>query len=550
MIDREIHLARALLVEGNAMLRGLAVSQLRDLGIGNVQSVGRVREARLLIEREPFDIIVCNREFEGSDDNGQELLDELRRENLLPHSTVFLMVTSQATYHQVVEAAEAALDGLLVRPYTAAMFAERLTEARHRKRQLGDILKALDGGQVEVALARALKRFQDNQPYATYCGRLVAELLMRLNRPEDALKVFERLAHLKKAPWARLGIARARIAAGQIPLARKMIADVLAEDPKSADAHELAGSLLVDQGDFAAAFVEYRQAAEITPGCLLRAQQTGSLAFYEGRGAEAKVWLTRTLGMGLQSRLFDGLTLLLLAFLRHDDGDKAGTASMRDQLLRYRERFPNSARVARFCTMADASVLLLSPARNQVAEAVSGLAAQTGADDFDLEAANMLMALLARLPAGVMADDARDAIVGRIGLRFCVSKAMTEVLIASARREGWAESVVRGAQARLSAWMERAMEQSLAGDPGTAAEMLLRHGQDTLNVKLLEMAAMIARRHEAKVADAAHLIERSSAIIRRSCTAANHIAGMQRAGRSPGGLQLRGKQDERLDLAA
>ena len=132
MIDRDIHTARALLVEGNALLRSVAAEQLRSLGVGHVSQTSRVRDARLMIERESFDIIVCNREFEGSPDSGQDLLDELRRENQLPHSTVFLMVTSQASYTQVVEAAEAALDGILVRPYTATALSTRLSCERSR----------------------------------------------------------------------------------------------------------------------------------------------------------------------------------------------------------------------------------------------------------------------------------------------------------------------------------------------------------------------------------------------------------------------------------
>jgi CheY-like chemotaxis protein len=104
LIDRDIHLAKALLVESNALLRSVAAGQLRDLGIGQVSNASRVKDARLLLERERFDIVICNRDFEGSDYSGQDLLDELRRENLLPHSTVFLMVVQTATYHQVMEA--------------------------------------------------------------------------------------------------------------------------------------------------------------------------------------------------------------------------------------------------------------------------------------------------------------------------------------------------------------------------------------------------------------------------------------------------------------
>ena len=178
------------------MMRNVTAAHLRDAGVGQVQSAGRVKEARLMLEREHFDIVLCTHQFDQCADTGQDLLDELRREHLLPHSTVFLMVVEKATYHQVVEAAESALDGLLVRPFTAALLCQRLLEARHRKRQLGDVLQALDAGRTEVAFARALKRFNENLPYGSYCGRLAAELLLTMQRPDDARKVFEKLIQM------------------------------------------------------------------------------------------------------------------------------------------------------------------------------------------------------------------------------------------------------------------------------------------------------------------------------------------------------------------
>jgi len=547
VIDRDIHLARALLVEGNAMLRSVAAAQLRDTGVGHVTTASRVKEARLAIERETFDIVICNREFEGSDDNGQDLLDELRRENQLPHSTVFLMVTSQATYLQVVEAAEAALDGILVRPYTGALLSERLMEARRRKRELADVLEALDAGQTEIALARALKRFQEKKDYATYCGRLVAELLMRLNRPEDSRKVFAKLAEPKQAIWARLGMARAEIASGDLQQARKTIAAVLQDDPASADAHDLAGRIQVEQCDFDAALAEYRQAATITPGCLLRTQHAGALAFYQGQGDEALRYLERALGLGLQSKLFDPLSLLLIAMLRLDSGDAAGVGSAREQLARLRKRLPEAPRLARFGQSADALVGLAGASPKDALAPFEALASQIGDDDFDLEAANILLATAARLPAGLLEPAAQAALVERVALRFCVSKAMTEVLLASARRVEPAQGQIRTAQAKVQALSEQAMGNALSGDPAAAARQLLDVGEQYLNARLLEMAAQVARRHAAHIPEGLALIDRAVAALRKCCPATNHIAGIQRSGRSPGGLQLRVRPEEKSD---
>lgn len=541
MIDRDIHLAHALLVDGNPMMRSITSGQLRDAGVGQVTAVGKVREARMLIEQQKFDIVICNRELDDSADAGQDLLDELRRERLLPQSTVFVMVTSQAVYHQVVEAAESALDGLLVRPYTGAVLAQRIQEARHRKRELGDVLSALDDGQTELAFARALKRFQEQAPFALWCGRLAAELLLDLQRPADAGKVFEKLQGIKPTAWALLGMARAQAAGGDVGKARRTLAEVVRVSPDCADAHDLRGRLMVDQGDFEGALAEYRIAAEITPGCLLRTQHAGALAFYQGHKAEARRWLEMCLTLGVQSKLFDALSLLLLAMLRFDDGDIAGVAAAREQLRRFRVRFPDSVRLRRLDEAAAWLASFTGADAAWAALALSALSKQTEADDFDLESANVLLSLWSRLPEHERGSQTHAEVVERIAQRFCVAKATSEVLAAAAQRSEPALGVIRRCQAEVSSIAEAAMSQSLGGDVHGAVLRLLAEGERTRNAKLLELAAAIAHRHEEVLPGAQALIVRATERLKASCRAATHIAGIQRSGRSPGGLQVRSR---------
>ena len=539
MIDRDIHLAHALLVDANPMMRSITSGQLRDAGIGQVTAVGKVREARMLIEQRHFDIVVCNREFEGSQQNGQDLLDELRRERLLPQSTVFVMVTGQAMYHEVVEAAESSLDGLLVRPYTATLLAQRIREARHRKRELGDVLKALDNGQTETALARAVKRFQDQAPYAAWCGRLAGELLLDLQRPADAGKIFEKLHALKPSAWAQLGMARAQLANGDTSAARRTLVQVVQLSPDCADARDMQGRLLVEQGDFEGALTEYRAAVEMTPGCLLRNQHAGALAFYQGHKADARRWLEMSLSLGVQSKLFDALSLLLLAMLRFDAGDGPGVDAARDHLRRFKERFPDSARLRRLEAAASWLVDLRAQDASAAAAGLAGLSAQSGDDDFDLETANVVLSLWSRLPDSERQLPAHADVVARIARRFCVAKATAEVLAAASQRFEPALGLIRRSQAEISKVAESAMSQSLRGDVEGAVQSLLTEGERTCNAKLLEMAAAIARRHEAVLPEAQALIGRATQRLQASCRASTHIAGIQRSGRSPGGLQLR-----------
>ena len=67
----------------------------------------------------------------------------------------------------------------------------------------------------------------------------------------------------------------------------------------------------------------------------------------------------------------------------------------------------------------------------------------------------------------------------------------------------------------------------------------LQAGEQPLIGKLLEMTGALARRHAAALVDGAELSARAAKLMKRFCLPVSHIAGIQRTGRSPGGLQLR-----------
>jgi hypothetical protein len=58
---------------------------------------GRVQEARRQLEAREFDIVLCEQDFHG-EYSGQDLLNDLRRASSSRFSTVFVMVTAEASY--------------------------------------------------------------------------------------------------------------------------------------------------------------------------------------------------------------------------------------------------------------------------------------------------------------------------------------------------------------------------------------------------------------------------------------------------------------------
>ena len=140
--DPDILSCRALVIDSNPTERSIQATQLRDLGVGTVVQCGRVHDARRQLEAREFDIVLCEQDFHGGNYSGQDLLNDLRRAQLLPFSTVFVMVTSEASYAAVADAAESALDSYLLKPHTAHALAERIQQARQLKKILKDIFIA------------------------------------------------------------------------------------------------------------------------------------------------------------------------------------------------------------------------------------------------------------------------------------------------------------------------------------------------------------------------------------------------------------------------
>jgi DNA-binding response OmpR family regulator len=542
--DRTSHKAIALVIEGNAMLRTVMAQQLRELSFAQVSQAPRIKDARLLIEQNSFDVILCNRDFEGHVSGGQDLIDELRREHLLPHSTVFIMLTSQAMYHHVVEAAEASLDSILLTPFTASMLADRLQEARRRKRELAGILEAMDRGNLESALNQATARWLAGSAYAHYCGRLTAELQLRLGRHAEARETFEKLAEKQKGSelaWCMLGLARCALAQGDATQSNKLIDKVLAADGNSADAHDLRGRILVEQCDLEGALASFLRSAELAPGCLLRAQHAGALAFYQDQPDLALKMLERTVGLGVKSKLFDALTLALIALLRFDKADLPGVTSSLSQLARYAERHPQSQRLNRLTTVARVLSLWMDGRVGEGMDTLREFSATVADDGFDLESANLLLGLWCRAPLSHYEPTEMEGVVARLGLRFCVSKAITEVMVASLRRMEFGVGVLMRSQARVAGLAEEAVGRALRGEPARAVAQLLEAGTETLNGKLLEMCVAMAKRHAKAVPNAPELAAKAQETLKRCCSSTTHIAGIQRTGRSPGGLQLRGR---------
>lgn len=546
--------AKALVVDGNPISRSILVSQLREFGVGTIVQCTRLSDARLKLELHAFDLVVCEQYFEREEITGQDLLDDLRRNQLLPFFTVFVMVTSEASYAKVAEAAESALDAYLLKPHTAGGLAARIDLARGRKLALKDIFTAIESEDFDRAAALCKERFDARGDYWLYAARIGAELMLRGGLHNEAQRLYEAVVEAKTLPWARLGVARAQIEAGQPKRASTTLQALIEAEPEYSDAYDVMGRAQFEQGDFESALATFRMSTQLTPSSVNRLLKHGMLAYYKGERKEGLDLLDRATLIGLDSKLYDPQALVLLAFARLDNNDRKGLMRCHDQLGRLQERKPDNERLRR---LLDVVEILISMHAHQTARALDEVRRMTKSlhqTSFDFEAASNLLALMTQLAQRSIQLNEVEAAVDVMGLRFCTSRALTELLSSAATGRTEFADRIRAAHTQVLKVTEQAMTLSLKGDPQKAVEALLDNGEKTLNAKIIESAHLVLQRYESRIPEYAALCERAQELRQRFRTSAIHAGLGEHAstGRAAGGLSLPGgyKAPDREGLLA
>lgn len=537
----QLHDARALVIEGNLQSRSILVSQLRDLGVGTVVQCSRLTEARRKLEMNSFDVVICEQRFERESGSGQDLLDDLRRNQLLPFHTVFVMITAEASYASVAEAAESALDAYLLKPHTGARLSDRIVQARVRKQALKEIFSAIDAQDFERAASLCQARFASRQPYWLYAARIGAELMLRGGRVEEAQALYQAVIDAKTLPWARLGVARAQLDAGQPAKAVTTLESLIRDDDAYADAYDVMGRAQFELGNFQNALSTYQMATKLTPSSISRLLKHGMLAYYTGEKSEGVELLDRATRLGLDSKMFDAQALLLLAFARLDNNDSRGLQRVVEQLTRLRDRSHHPARPHRLLHMAESLLALQQQQTARALDDVRRLADSLLTPEFDVEAACNLLALMIRLAARSLPMPDAEGAVDTLALRFCTSRAMTELLVCAAAGHANYPERIRAGHAQVLQMTQDAMKLSLKGDPHGTVVQLLEDGERTGNAKLIESAHQVMQRYSERMSGYPELQERLEALRERYHTTApiTRLGEHTSSGQTPpGGVSL------------
>ncbi|QOL27107.1 MULTISPECIES: chemotaxis response regulator CheY [Thalassotalea] len=120
---------KVLVVDDFSTMRRIVKNLLRDLGFTNIQEADDGSTALPMLQGGDFDFVVTDWNMPGM--QGIDLLRAIRADEKLAHIPV-LMVTAEAKKEQIVMAAQAGVNGYIVKPFTAATLKTKLDKIFER----------------------------------------------------------------------------------------------------------------------------------------------------------------------------------------------------------------------------------------------------------------------------------------------------------------------------------------------------------------------------------------------------------------------------------
>ena len=314
---------RFLVIDDQPTARDALRTIAQTVGAFAVEFAANYQDALYRIRNNTPDIILCDYML-GDGRSGQQLLEELRRFGLLADETVFMMVTGEQSYEQVVSAVELVPDDYIIKPFSPDRLLLRLERILAKKEFFAEYYREKRRKEFARALAilEAKRDSEAARPYRFEILRQRAEVMLAKGDAKAAETAYRAILDAGEFPWARAGVARSLEHQDRLTEARAEIDRVVASTPHYFDAADVKARICMAQGEPEEAQKVLDEVAKKTPRNYLRKRLLAEAATLNGDTATAQAAMADVLANDTMPGAIQPEDKLALARSQVSSGDK------------------------------------------------------------------------------------------------------------------------------------------------------------------------------------------------------------------------------------
>ena len=256
-------------------------NMLNQCGITKIDHAVSAGTAIRPLKNKSYDLIICEYDL-GEGQDGQQLLEDLRHNKLIPLWTIFIIVTAERAYEKVVSAAELAPNDYILKPFTAETLLERIARAIEKRTAFLPVYHLMEHGNLKEAIDICKLGEEKHKRYLVDFMRLRAELHVILGEGEEAEKIYQEVLKFKAVAWARLGLAKTLFMQDKFGDAEMLLAQLVEENSKYMDAYDWLAKTHEAIGELDKAKDVLTEAVTVSPHAVRRLRKLGDVALEAG----------------------------------------------------------------------------------------------------------------------------------------------------------------------------------------------------------------------------------------------------------------------------
>lgn len=296
---------RVVVADPNQVTRFVLRDTAYQLGAASVSYCSSAIDVLRAVNGRDVHLILCEYRLDHQRD-GQQLLEELRMQRLIPLSTIFMMVTGERAYRQVVAVAEFAPDDYLIKPFTPEQLRTRLVRANDKKHVFSQAYHMIETGHSDLAVHECKRLAVTHPRFFADAYRLGIDLLNSMERYEEAEELLAKVLALKAVPWAIMGLAHVRHKMGKPDEAEEVLHGLIATREEYLAAYDLLATVKEELGKDEEALEVLETASAISSSNVNRLRRTGETARRIGKLERAEAAFAQVVDRVRDSSMLEG----------------------------------------------------------------------------------------------------------------------------------------------------------------------------------------------------------------------------------------------------
>lgn len=303
---------RFLVVDDFSEFRSSIRGILGLLAVQKIDTAANGEDVLELCRRNRYDVILHDYNL-GDGVSGQQVLERLHAEKLLPPHCIFIMVTAENTQAMVLAAIECEPDDYLSKPFSKVALQTRLERLVRRKQVLAPVLSALERGDCQQVLQACQTIEEQDSRHAVLCQRYKAEALRQLGRHGELEQLLEQQARSRPASWNLQMLAGLWLEQNRQERLGPLLDAGMRQFPLMPELHDIRATQAAHANDLAVMVQSLQQAVALSPNTVRRQIALARYAWLAGQPDVAAHALRQCWEIGRHSIAFDAELLWQLA---------------------------------------------------------------------------------------------------------------------------------------------------------------------------------------------------------------------------------------------